>query len=159
MAFTTNVSTKGGDKMKAIMDRAERNRNRKIKVGIFPSSEYPDGEKVANIGAIQEFGSPDANIPERPFFRQAIAEIERDLPKQMRGIIDPQTMEISEHNAARIGRFAADIIRTRIRDLRNPANSAFTLSRKQGENPLVDTGELEAAIDYEVESRSITKDN
>ena len=149
--FEVTATQSGGHKIREIMDRAERQRRARLKVGIFSDSEYEDGEKVANVGAIQEFGSPEAHIPERPYFRQAVAEIERDLPKQMRGIIDPTTMEISERNAARIGSYAAGVIRDRIRALKSPPNAPYTLTRKSGANPLQDTGELENAVDWERE--------
>ena len=93
MAFTTSVKTKGGKKIKAIMAKAEQNRGKKIKVGFFSASAYPDGTKTALVAAAQEFGL--AGLPERPFFRQAIAIIGKELPRQLRGIINPETMEIS----------------------------------------------------------------
>ena len=149
--ITVTATQSGGEKIKAIMAQAEKQRRSKIKVGIFPESEYEDGTKTAEVGAIQEFGDPQDGIPERPYFRQAVAEIERDLPKQMRGIIDPKTMEISERNAARIGRYAAGVIRERIRAIKNPPNAPATLARKNGDNPLIDRGELHDAIDWQRE--------
>ena len=76
MAFTTTVSTKGGAKLKAVLAQAEKQRAKKIKVGFFSTSEYEDGTKVATGAAIQEYGL--AGNPERPFFRQAIAELEQE---------------------------------------------------------------------------------
>ena len=149
MAFTTSVKTKGGKKIKAIMAKAEQNRGKKIKVGFFSASAYPDGTKTALVAAAQEFGL--AGLPERPFFRQAIAIIEKELPRQLRGIINPETMEISAGDAARIGRFAVDTIQARINDLTDPKNAETTILRKGSDNPLVDTGELHDAVDYEAE--------
>lgn len=40
--------------------------------GWFESSKYPDGQQVAYIAAIHEFGAPEVNIPARPFIRPAI---------------------------------------------------------------------------------------
>ena len=71
------------------------------------------------------------------------------MPKQLRGIVNPETMEISAANAARIGRFAVEMIQSRIKDLKDPENAESTLIVKRGDNPLVDTGELHDAVDYE----------
>lgn len=42
--------------------------------GWFDSSVYPDGTPVAYVAVIQEFGSPQQNIPSRSFQRLTIAE-------------------------------------------------------------------------------------
>lgn len=39
------------------------------KVGWFDSSKYPNGDPVAGVMAVQEFGSPKQSIPPRSFFR------------------------------------------------------------------------------------------
>ena len=145
MAFTTTVSSKGGAKLKAVLAQAEKQRAKKIKVGFFSTSEYEDGTKVATVAAIQEYGL--AGNPERPFFRQAIAELEQDLPKQLRGLVNPQTMTVDAATAARIGQFAVETIQARIRDLKQPPNAPSTV--KRGDSPLVDTGEMLAAVDHE----------
>lgn len=43
-------------------------------VGWVDNSLYDDGASVAKIAIIQEYGSPNKNIPPRPFMRPAIAE-------------------------------------------------------------------------------------
>jgi hypothetical protein len=45
----------------------------KLRVGFFPSAQYPDGTHVAYIASIQEFGCPQRSIPPRPFMRVTIA--------------------------------------------------------------------------------------
>ena len=153
MAFTSSVQIKGGAKMRAVLDRAEKAksaRKKQIKVGFFSDAEYPDGTKVAAVAAINEYGLGDN--PERPFFRQSIAELEKGLPKELRGIIDPQTMTVSAADADRIGSFAVSIIRGRIQDLKDPPNAASTVILKRGKsNPLVDTGEMRDAVGWEAE--------
>jgi len=42
------------------------------KVGFFESAHYPDGTPVANVAAIQEYGTVAGNIPPRPFMRPTI---------------------------------------------------------------------------------------
>ena len=52
MAFSTSVSTKGGNKLKAVLAKAEQARKSKIKVGIFSTAKYDDGKPVAEVAAI-----------------------------------------------------------------------------------------------------------
>lgn len=44
------------------------------KVGWFKDSQYENGIHVAYVAAIQEYGYPPGNIPERPFMRPTIME-------------------------------------------------------------------------------------
>ena len=80
MAFTTGATTKGGQKLNAILLKAEKARIKRVRVGFFSTAKYDDGTSVANVAGIQEFGAPAVGIPERPFFRQSIAIMEDELP-------------------------------------------------------------------------------
>lgn len=42
------------------------------KVGFFDGHAYEDGTPVAYVAAIQEYGSPEAGIPPRPFMRPTV---------------------------------------------------------------------------------------
>lgn len=43
--------------------------------GVFRTEKYKNGESVANIAAIHEFGSVSRNIPARPFVRPALKAV------------------------------------------------------------------------------------
>ncbi len=148
MPISTGISTKGGKRLEAIMKRAEQPRRSKVTVGIFPGSKYPDGTPVALVGALHEFGL-GPRLPERPWFRQSIAELERDLPNKLKDILDPQTLTISTIEATRIGEYAKSVIQGRIADLQEPPNAPSTILLKGSDSPLQDTGQLHDAVDYE----------
>ena len=151
MAFTTGVKTTGGKKLEAVLKKAEQARAKKIKVGFFSDKKYDDANQtpVAVTAAVNEFGL-GTGTPERPFFRQSIAQLEQELGKKLAGILDPTTMDVSAADAAEIGRFAVGIIQGRIQDLKDPPNTPATIRQKGSSNPLVDTGELHNAVDWEV---------
>ena len=148
MAITSGIRTSGGAKLKAVLAKAEQPRRSRVTVGIFAGSKYPDGTSVALVGALHEFGL-GPRLPERPWFRQSIAELESDLPRKLRDILDPATLTVSTIEAVRIGEYAKSVIQGRIRDLQEPANAPSTLKLKEGDSPLVDTGQLHDAVDYE----------
>lgn len=126
-------------------------------------SDVADGDDInlAQIAAIQEFGSPDQRIPERSFIRSTIDERTSDYK---RGLDRAATAGIEAAVAGgpaagtaaitlqlrRLGQEAADDVAAKIRDLRDPPNSPFTIARKGSSNPLIDTGRLMASIDAEV---------
>lgn len=68
----------GGDKLTAFLDRLSRQVSNSgvLQVGFLEGATYPDGESVAKVAAIQEFGAPRAAIPPRPFFRTMIQQKE-----------------------------------------------------------------------------------
>ena len=149
MAFTTSVSSKGGDKLKAALKKAEEARRSKVKVGFFSSARYEDGQPVAEVAAIQEFGG--GNVPERPFFRQAIAIMEDELPGKLAKIIDPTTMTVDAAAADKIGEYAAGVVRDRIRDFQDPGNAESTILAKGKDDPLVRSGKMMNSVSYETE--------
>ena len=179
MAFQTSVSSRGGQKLNTILLKAESSRVKRIKVGFFASAKYEgranpfvvarnegqvigvhgparpanvgEGQSVANVAAILEFGAPKASIPERPFFRQSVAIMEDTMPAFLAGIVDPKTMEVGQHEADLIGAEAQDIIQQRIKNLRDPPNSQLTIELKGSSNPLIDEGFMLNAVTWVVE--------
>ncbi|MEY4296116.1 MAG: hypothetical protein RLY82_1804, partial [Pseudomonadota bacterium] len=51
--------------MKATLERIAKEMSGTVSVGFFPGATYPDGESVANVAAINEYGG--RNTPARPF--------------------------------------------------------------------------------------------
>ena len=93
-------------------------------------------------------------IPERSFIRsgfdkchQKFADYEDILMSVVDGDISAKTFYDI------IGQGGADMIRDfLINEVKSPANSGLTIKNKGSSNPLVDTGRLANAIDYEVRS-------
>ena len=149
MAFSTTLKTSGGAKLKAVLAKAEEARKKQVKVGFLSDAKYDDGKSVAAIAAIQEFGR--GNVPERPFFRQAIAIMEDQLPAKLSKILDPKTMTVDAAAADKIGKFAKETIQGRIQDLKDPENAASTILQKGSDSPLQDTDKMLNSVDYETE--------
>lgn len=63
----------GGLLDKALRQLAERvSKPAVLRAGFLESARYPDGQSVAEVAAIQNFGAPGAGIPARPFFTNAV---------------------------------------------------------------------------------------
>lgn len=56
---------------------------RSVKVGFLAGATYPNGTSVAMVAAIQEFGAPRAGIPPRPFMRPTAQARAGDWGREM----------------------------------------------------------------------------
>lgn len=101
----------------------------KLEVGVFESSKYEDGTPVAGVAAVQEFGSPKAGIPPRPFMRTTIdekrGEIKSLFDRAAKAIYSGDTDPVTALNV--IGGVVAGQIKTTISNINEPALSPVTL--------------------------------
>lgn len=153
------------------------------KIGIQKDTdrEQEDGEgpvDMVKLAAIHEFGATKAGknrnvtIPERPFVRgwhdSAKSIIQQLQDRLMRQFIDGK---ISMRQALKkLGAFGQGGMRKFLRNLRKPALAASTVrGRKKGtrgknkgvssDNPLVDSGQLLAAVHFITEIRGVALDS
>ena len=108
---------------------------------------------VAQVAAINEFGSSDGRIPERSFMRSAVdanqKKIERTVEKLTTKVVDG---EMTEKKALGVlGALVQSLMRKRITEGVPPPNAPSTLAHKgSGKGTLVDTSQMINAIDFEV---------
>ncbi len=154
------IKTTGGRRLKQHLlglDRAARGRGPSVKVGFFSTARYPTdrgGQSVAEVAYFNEYGTRD--IPERPFFRQAIRigrpQLRKLAAREMKranGAARPD--RVSDRLLRSAGERFKNIIQQRIVDLRTPPNVPATVERKGSSNPLVDEGVMRAAVAWEIE--------
>ena len=146
------MTVRGGDKIKAALNKAENARGvGLIRVGFFKHSKYPGGQFVAMIALINEYGTDDGRIPERPFFRQALLRIRDGVSDLIKESIDTQAGVVDEQLADKIGSMVAGAIQKRISDLRTPPNAPSTLAKKAPKtNPLINTGTMRTAVTWSI---------
>jgi hypothetical protein len=133
--------------------------NKQVKAGFLESSVYPDGQSVAYVAAINEYGCPEKNIPARPFMRPTVAEKQGEWVGIVNGLIKqgidtgvmPDVLET-------VGlAMQGDIVQA-IADIKTPELSDRTLAarRKRGNGsskPLNDTGYMIASVQSVVSER------
>lgn len=139
----------GFDALLAMLAEADQT---DVRVGVRQDkgSQIPDGSRLtlAEIAAVNEFGSMDGRIPERSFLRSTVDQnadaYEKQLTRDLMGSGDvPGAF-------TRLGLQAvADVQRTMV-ELDDPPNAPATIARKGADNPLIDTGRLRQSIDFEV---------
>lgn len=151
-----------------------------VQVGFLSGATYPNGTSVPMVAAIQEFGAPKARIPPRPYFRTMIAakspgwsqtvadllkandyDAEKTLKLTGEGIKGQLQQSIIDTNSP-----ALSPVTLMLRKMKSQ-NPGMVVTRKTvgeaarrvaaGESsagvstkPLVESGDLLNAVDYEV---------
>lgn len=106
--------------------------------------------EVAQVAAVQEFGAPAKNIPERSFVRSSFDE---SLPKLLT-IRDREYLKIInqkstvEKSLGLMGEFGVLQMRKKIRDTYTPPNSPRTIAHKGSSHPLIDTAQMIQSIQH-----------
>ena len=154
------VQRRGGQKLRKVLREIGKGGISEIRVGFFSTARYPDeepksgrgkkrkGPPVAAVAAWNEFGTKA--IPERPFFRRALAEAEDGIVDQLKDGIDPEKMTVDPLLADKIGIYVQAEIQESITALRKPPNAPETIRQKGSANPLIDTGFMLRSVTYEV---------
>lgn len=133
---------------------------RQVTVGIHADAGvHPDsGITNAQLGALLNYGNPHnklfgnpAPIPARPWLVPGVESGTQDIADTIaHGITNDLPLnQVLEQ----VGSFAAGSVQQYMTDLTSPANSAYTVSRKGSDNPLIDTGALRASVTYKVENK------
>lgn len=131
-----------------------------IRVG-FPESkagsvQYPDGERVTDIAAQNEFGSESMKIPARPFMKKSTKPIsdflKESIPKLVKKI--NRRASTKKETANTVAPFTSAIIKKSITDLKSPPNAPLTITKKGSANPLIDTGLMRQTVSFEIKEGS-----
>ncbi|WP_312297120.1 hypothetical protein [Atlantibacter hermannii] len=156
----------GVDNVQSILDALNTLTNKDVLVGIpEDKSAREDGEfSNAAIGYINENGSPEQNIPPRPHLKPGVKASEPDFINHLRlaaqkALDGNQSGAITSLNRA--GSNAAEGVRRYIHNAGLDPLSPVTLkirktrkkSPRQGEKPLIDTGEYIRSITYIVRDK------
>ena len=148
---TVKVQQRGGQKLRRLLREAAKRRDTTVEVGFFAEARYEDGTPVAAVAAWNEFGT--GTIPERPFFRRALAEVEDGVTKVVKAGIDTEKMVVDDRLADRVGAYVQGRIQESITALKEPPNAPSTTGQKGSSNPLIDTGHMRNSVTWKVEQR------
>lgn len=155
MTARITVTDHGADEL---LSRLRRAVGARVRVGVLEEATKTSREEegapltLLEVAATHEFGAPAAGIPQRSFIRAGvdaqlpeIQRVQRALAAQtIRGAI---TLDVA---LDRLGAKVAALLQNRIAAGVDPPNSPATIARKGSSKPLVDTGQLKAAITWRV---------
>lgn len=123
-----------------------------VKVGIFANGKARRGDSSltnAEVGAVHEFGAPDAGVPARPWLKPAIQKHSKEYQKMLEAVAKEALNGGSiPQGLGRIGAKAAADVKGYIVAGEPPQNLApATLARKRKKSAPGSTGEVKALID------------
>ena len=154
MALTVKTKSTNSNYIKNLQKQIK---NAKVKVGVPKSANTTkEGQDtsitLAEVAAINEFGSPGLNIPERSFIRETIQEETQNLKKlaakQAKKIF---ALEVTtEQGIGVIGEFVKSKIIKKFTANNWEANAPSTVKAKGSGTPLIDTGQLRQSIQWEL---------
>lgn len=154
-----------------ILKEINKLKNKKIQIGIFGD----DDSTMLMIARVHEFGvdievtpkmraylhhigihlkedTEEINIPERSFVRATFDEKAKEIQRMGQKGIEAVLLgkEKADVFLERYGLYLRDLVRKKLRDLKEPPNHPATAKRKGSSNPLVDDGHLKRSITYRV---------
>lgn len=122
-----------------------------IKVGVI-GEESSEGVSIQDYAIWNEYGT--VFIPSRPFFRKALASrrAQREISELMQSLFNQviQSELTGEQMLKTVGQYCKARLVESVNSGGWQANKASTLKRKNQSKPLIDTGTLISAFDFEI---------
>jgi hypothetical protein len=154
------VEVQGGKKLALALQSIEAKitRGGVLRVGFledakYPAARVPRGTKqppalpVAQVAFWNEFGTKRA--PARPFFRTTVARESKKWGEQLGKAIVFYQYD-GEKALRALGQSMRDDIEASIQRWTSPPNAEYTIRRKGFDKPLVHTGTMSRAPDFEI---------
>jgi len=152
------------DDVGKVLASIQRLVGQEVLVGIpAEKSHREDGEPVNNaqLGYIHEFGSPQANIPARPFLIPGVEAVEDRVAERLKNAATAALAgkkEVVDSELIGVGLTAQAAVRHQITSGDHVELAPRTLAarRKRGRtetDPLVDTGKLRNSINYVIREK------
>ena len=125
--------------------------NMKVQVGFLSSAKYEDGTSVAQVAMFNEYGVPQRRQPPRPFMRTALKKA-KEWKKTFDFMIKKDFARGGDFKTSfeTLGLVVKGDIKTSIKELTAPALAQSTIDKKGFSKPLIDTGYMLDAVNYEV---------
>lgn len=140
---------RGGDKLAArLAEISQRLGSAKgLQVGFLDGATYPDGQSVASVAYMNEFGTRTA--PARPFFRPAVAEHKAEWADALASLVKASDYD-TEKALGQLGAVIVDDIKASIQAVSSPPLAKSTIAAKGSSKPLEDTGLMLNSVSFQV---------
>lgn len=150
--MTATIKDHGWQAFKA---RAKSLQGKEVAIGILgESAQETDGSdfRLVDVAVVNEFGSKDGHIPERPAHRETYetnkANVKQQASKAAAAIMMGHLLE--QQGLNRLGLWYTGVLKQGIIGWHEPPNAPSTIAKKGADNPLIDTGRMVNSIQHEV---------
>jgi hypothetical protein len=121
------------------------------KVGIFGNGGPPE-DNLASRGTVHEFGTKNGDIPARPFNRRAWSRYKKQvidlMTKEYNKILKSKGSKKAKKALREVGAFFEGKVKETITNGGFMALKPATIERKGSSKPLIDKGEMRAAVTH-----------
>lgn len=127
-------------------------------VGTEAQTKHPDSDlTLAEVAAVNEYGSDDGHIPERPAHRNCAEDNQAEIAKNTQNAISAVLSGAKAQAVMdRLGVWYTGKVKQAIADFDTPPNAPATIRAKGANNPLIDTGRTRNSVTHVV--RKLTQD-
>lgn len=127
-------------------------------VGTDAQTKHPDSDlTLAEVAAVNEYGSDDGHVPERPAHRNCAADNQSEIIKNTQNAISAVLGGAKAQAVMdRLGIWYTGKVKQAIADFDSPPNAPATIKAKGANNPLIDTGRTRNSVTHVV--RKLTQD-
>jgi hypothetical protein len=110
------------------------------------------GKTLGETARINEFGSEDGVIPERPAWRMGLAHGQKDFNRLNKAnlVLVAAGRKSLEQALGELGAMGAGRVKTEIQDGDFEPNAPSTIARKGSSHPLIDTAQTRQSVTWEV---------
>lgn len=118
----------------------------------FNDERHPrTGIPYSQVAAINEYGDVDENIPARPFMRETTQKFRNMMIRMLTEHDYEKHPRLTPDDVDDLVQMFKDVLADTIREFKTPPNAPMTIKRKGFNDPLVETGGLQDAIEVDVE--------
>lgn len=139
---------------KALREAVAKSGPTAAKVGILEEAgahERSVDLTVAQVAAVNEYGTSDGHIPERPAWRNALDGAKDRITKTLQRAAGELLDGVPVTTAfGKVGLFGQALIRRGIDALTTPPNAPRTIAQKGSSKPLIDTAQTRNAVTFAV---------
>ena len=128
-----------------------------VKVGLpddpaLDSDGKFSGQTLGEVALINEFGSQDGHVPERPAWRMGLAHGQKDFNRLNAVNLKLVAEGKKTHRQAleELGLMGASRVKVKILDGDFEPNAPSTIAKKGSSHPLIDTGQEKNSVTWEV---------
>jgi hypothetical protein len=149
---------RGGDKLasrlKAIAEKLSQPKT--LRVGFLEGATYPDGQSVAMVAALDEFGHQAPNgemVGPWPFFRNMVHDESPSWAGKIARGMKANNYDVDK-TLGQVGEDVKGALRQSIIDTNSPPLKPATIARKGFSTPLIHTSHMLNSVDSEIVSSS-----
>lgn len=126
-----------------------------VQVGLFTQELHDNGYPIVEAAIVNEYGSDDGKISERPAHRATFDKNETQIGNRIEKAVTTERLKDGtvEQALDKVGDWYEDKLKKAVKAWRKPPNKESTVKRKGFNNPLIHTEKTVNSIESKIVKR------